>query len=92
MRTLKEKDKKSIMSTDYILTFLILFVPYGLICFLAFRFLRNDIRTVLHYSFVALLFLVGLIVYFVVASSIVDCLVNKHVSNLVVATVYATVI
>jgi hypothetical protein len=43
---------------------LLLLIPYGWIWFLAFRFLRNSIKTLLNYFVLALVSVTGAIVYY----------------------------
>ena len=74
-----------------LLTFLVLLIDFGLIWFLSFRFLRKDLRSALHYSALTLFSLIGLIAYYALSSFLVDRVVKGHISNMVIATTYGTV-
>lgn len=73
-----------------LMTFLVLLIPYGLIWFAAFRFLRKDIKTVLNYSVLILLSFIGLIIYYSLIFFIADKILPEHISNIVGATMYGT--
>jgi hypothetical protein len=75
-----------------LLTFLILFIPYGFVWVITFRYLKKDIKSILNYSLLILLSLVGLVAYYILAYYIGENVINGPIGNLIGAAAHVTVI
>jgi len=74
-----------------IMMFLILLIPYGVIWFILFRYIREDIKTALNYSIFILLFLIGFVVYLAMTWFVADHVIKGYMSNIIGSLSYATI-
>ena len=75
----------------YFLTFFMLLVPYGLIWFIVFRIIKEDLRTVLSYTFFTLLSFLGFSIYNSLIMGFATTL-NERLQSLIIATSYVAIL
>lgn len=91
--SLKKTKTNSMETHDFpiLLTFLILLIPFGLIWFIAFRYLKKTITTALNYSVLTLFSLMGLIIYYALTWFLAISFLKGPLSNLIGPTCYGTI-
>ena len=68
---------------------LLILIPYGIICFFTFRYIREYIKTLLNYSPLILFTLVGLLAYFLLITFFAEKFFDKSLIYTIEAIIYA---
>jgi len=73
----------------YLLTFLLLILPFGLIWFVVYRYLKEYIKTILNYSVLILFTLVGLTAYFGLTGFLLSAGLKQPIGSLILSISWA---
>ena len=79
-------------SIKHIIAFFLLLIPFGLIWFITFRYLKQYITTLLNYCVLALFSLIALNCYFLMTGVIGFSGIEADIGGLIGSVSYATVI
>ncbi len=75
-----------------LLTFLALLVPFGIIWFVTFRYLKKHIKSTLNYAALILFSLIGMSVYYMLIFALATSILNGSASHLIAAASFATIL
>jgi hypothetical protein len=76
---------------DILLTFIILLIPFAGLWFIALRYLKRYLKSVLNYTFFFFLTLIGVEVYFIIVWFIADKFLNNSIGDLMIGTSLGTI-
>lgn len=80
------------MTTKQLMISLIILIPYGMIWFFSFRFIREYIKTLLNYSALILFTIIGLLAYFLLVTYVAENIFDESLTYSIGAIIYALVV